>query len=98
MGEMRRQAEPRPATEILTRCGRAVRSIQKFRSNGRTYYRFYHGNGEKCYVGPREYVYATRTQWRTLVIMGAVEVGREESYIEGSIRAIREMSSMATPE
>jgi hypothetical protein len=30
--------------------------------------------------------------------MGAVEVGREESYIEGSIRAIREISSMATPE
>jgi hypothetical protein len=35
---------------------------------------------------------------QTLVIMGAVEVGREESYIEGSIRAIREISSMAAPE
>ena len=86
------------APVVCPRCGRAVKSIQRFRSNGRTYYRFYHGNGEKCYVGPREYVYATRTQWRTLVIMGAVEVGREESYIEGSIRAIREISSMATPE
>jgi hypothetical protein len=26
------------------------------------------------------------------------EVGREESYIEGSIRVIREISSMAAPE
>ncbi len=86
------------APAICPRCGKPARSIQKFRSNGRTYYRFYHGNGERCYVGPREYVYATRTQWRTLVIMGAVEVGREESYIEGSIRAIREISSMAAPE
>ena len=86
------------APAICPRCGKPARSMQKFRSNGRTYYRFYHGNGERCYVGPREYVYATRTQWRTLVIMGAVEVGREESYIEGSIRAIREISSMAAPE
>ena len=86
------------APVICPRCGKPARSMQKFRSNGRTYYRFYHGNGERCYVGPREYVYATRTQWRTLVIMGAVEVGREESYIEGSIRAIREISSMAAPE
>ena len=86
------------APAICPRCGKPARSMQKFRSNGRTYFRFYHGNGEKCYVGPREYVYATRTQWRTLVIMGAVEVGREESYIEGSIRAIREISSMAAPE
>jgi len=86
------------APAICPRCGKPARSMQKFRSNGRVYYRFYHGNGERCYVGPREYVYATRTQWRTLVIMGAVEVGREESYIEGSIRAIREISSMAAPE
>jgi hypothetical protein len=83
---------------ICPRCGKPVKSIQRFRSNGRTYFRFYHGNGERCYVGPREYIYATRTQWRTLVIMGAVEVGREEMYIEGSIKAIREISSIATHE
>ena len=83
---------------ICPRCGKPARSIQKFKSNGRVYYRFYHDNGERCYVGPREYIYATRTQWRTLVIMGAVEVGREELYIEGSIKAIREISSMATHE
>jgi hypothetical protein len=80
-------------TVICPRCGRAVRSIHSFKSNGRTYFRFYHEDGSRCYVGPREYVYATRTQWRTLVIMGAVEVGREEMYIEGSIRAIREMNA-----
>jgi len=78
---------------VCPRCGRIVKSIQRFRSNGRVYYRFYHGNGERCCVGPREYFYATRTQWRTLVIMGAVEVGREEMYIEGSIKAIREMDA-----
>ena len=81
-------------TVICPRCGRAVRSIHSFTSNGRTYYRFYHEDGSRCYVGPREYVYATRTQWKTLVIMGAIEVGREEMYIEGSARAIREIGAL----
>lgn len=81
------------APVVCPRCGRAVRSIHSFTSNGRTYYRFYHEDGSRCYVGPREYIYATKTQWKTLVIMGAVEVGREELYIEGSIKAIREMNT-----
>ncbi len=79
---------------LCPRCNRIVRSIHPFKSNGRVYYRFYHDDGSRCYVGPREYVYATRTQWRTIVIMGGVEVGREEFYVEGAVRAIREINEL----
>ncbi|GAB6948190.1 hypothetical protein JCM16161A_23200 [Vulcanisaeta sp. JCM 16161] len=76
---------------ICPRCGKVVKSVYQFRSNGRVYYRFYHGDGSRCYVGPAEYVYATRTQWRTLTIYGAVVPSREELYVEGAIEALREM-------
>ncbi len=76
---------------VCPRCGRPVRSVHSFRSNGRVYFRFYHGDGSRCYVGPAEYVYATRTQWRTLTIYGAVVPGREEEYIRGAVEALREM-------
>lgn len=77
---------------VCPRCGRPVKSVHVFTVNGIVYYRFYHGGGVRCYVGPREYRYATRTQWRTITIFGAMELDREERYIRGSVMAIREMS------
>lgn len=76
---------------VCPRCGRPVKSVHRFRSGGRVYYRFYHEGGSRCYVGPAEYVYATRTQWRTLVIYGAVVSDREEEYIKGAVAALREL-------
>ena len=98
---MARKSAGKKEKMICPRCGRPIDWIEKANRNGRVYYYAVHYLGstsvngklkkkvKKCYLGPEEYVYVTRTHAKEgLVLKGLPEQYRTIEYLRELLASI----------